>query len=522
MGESNLTTPLAKAIIATYSQGQEDELLEPHLLVEADNSPIGRIGKGDCVIFYNIRGEREIELTRSLTDKEFNHFARKNLDLSFVTMVQYKKGLNTSVAFPPQQRLKNTLGEVLSRAGKRVVKITEAEKAIHLAYFLNGKREQPYPGEESIVLPTRKDVATFDQAPEMSAAEVTEKTCQVLADPSADVVIVNLCNVDVVGHSANEKAVLRAVETVDRCLGRILACARKNHVTSVVTADHGTVERWLYPDGTIDTGHTRSPVPCIVDAAGQFRLRDRGALSNLAPTVLDLLGLSVPEEMTEQSLVKGRFERSKRLLLLILDGWGHNDEDYGNMIGKAQTPKFDELWAQSPHTMLAAAGEAVGLPPKVVGNSEVGHLHIGAGRRVLSDRLRIDEAIADGSFMNNRAFLWIIEEAKRRKQALHLLGIVSFYSSHGSVEHLKALLGLCKKERVEPVYVHAMLGRRGEKPQAGARYIGMIEEECRELGVGNVVGVIGRYWSMDREENWDRIEKTYRWLVEGVGIKCRV
>jgi 2,3-bisphosphoglycerate-independent phosphoglycerate mutase len=517
--ESNLTTPLAKAIIAAYDQGQEDELLEPHVLVDRNSLPVGRIANGDCVIFYDIRGEREVELTRSFTDKEFHHFPRKDFDLSFVTMIQYKEGLNTRVAFPPLEGLRGTLGEVASRAGKRVIKITEAEKAIHLAYFLNGKREGPYPGEERIVLPTRKDVATFDQAPEMSAAEVTEKTCQVLADPSADVVIVNLCNVDVVGHFESEKAVLRAVEVVDSSLGRILDSARRNGVASIITADHGTVERWLYPEGAINTGHTRSPVPCIVDSQGEFHLRDTGELSDVAPTALDLLGLPVPEEMTGQSLVKGRVKRARRLLLLILDGWGHNDEDYGNMILKARTPNFDELWSQSPHTLLAAAGEAVGLSPKGVGNSEVGHLHLGAGRRVLSDRVRIDKAVTDGSFMNNEAFLWAIEEAKRKKRALHLLGIVSFYSSHGSVEHLRALLRLCKRERVEPVYVHAMLGRRGEKPQAGARYIDMIEEECKDLGAGQVVGVIGRYWSLDREENWDRIERTYHWLVEGAGIR---
>ena len=520
MSESNLAAPLAKAIIAAYRQGQEDELLEPHVLVDEERKPIGRVAMGDGVIFYDIRGEREIELTQALTQKRFPHFETKDLDLSFVTMVRYKKNLDVRAAFPPLEGIKNTLGEVLSKAGKRVRKITEAEKAMHLSYFLNGKREEPYHGEERIVIPTRKDVATFDQAPQMSATEVTEATCKALGDSSIDVVIVNLCNVDVVGHFANADAVLRAVQTVDEALGRILRCAHKNRVRTVITADHGTVERWLYPDGTVDTGHTRSPVPFIVDEEG-FTLHDGGELADVAPSMLNLLGISQPAEMTGQSLIEGQAPHAERLLLLILDGWGHNDEVYGNMIGKASTPNFDELWTGRPHTLLAAAGEAVGLSDKSVGNSEVGHLHIGAGRRVLSDRVRIDKAIADGSFARNEAFLWAAEEAKRRGAALHLLGIVSFYSSHGSVEHLRALLRLCKQEKVAPVYIHAMLGRRGERAQAGARYIGMIESECRELGVGQVAGVIGRYWSLDREHNWDRIERTYRWLVEGLGVKVR-
>jgi len=498
-------TPLARAILAAYAAGQEDELLEPHVLVSAQGEPLGRIRRGDAVIFYNIRGEREVELTRALTEREFPHFPTEDLDLAFVSMVRYRNDLGVRPAFPPLERLHNTLGEVLSRAGRRVVKITEAEKAVHLAYFLNGKREEPYEGEERIVVPTRKDVATFDEAPQMSAKEVVEAACKVLGRPSADVVVVNLCNVDVVGHFENRAAVVAAVETVDAALGELVECARANGVTSVVTADHGTVERWLYPDGTVDTGHTSSPVPFIVDAEGA-RLSESGGLKDVAPTILDLMGLERPAEMSGVSLIGGGAPRAKRVLVLILDGWGHSDSDHGNMIRLARTPNFDALWSKRPHSLLEAAGEAVGLPEGSVGNSEAGHLHLGAGRPVLSDRLRIDRSIKDGSFAANEAFLWAIGEAKRRKTALHLMGIVSFYSSHGSIEHL-------------PVYVHAMLGRRGERPQAGAHYVGTIEEECLRLGFARTAGVIGRYWSLDREENWDRIERTYRWLVYGEGIE---
>ncbi|MBN2250693.1 MAG: alkaline phosphatase family protein [Candidatus Altiarchaeota archaeon] len=512
-------TPIAQAILRAYQAGQEDELLDPHVLVSGDGKPRGRIGKGDAVIFYNIRGEREVELTQALTQRDFTHFKTADLDLAFVTMVRYRKDLDARVAFPVHEALKNTLGEALAEAGKKVVKITEAEKAVHLAFFLNGKREEAFANEERIVVPTRKDVATFDQAPQMSAAEVTAETCKALADPSLDVVIVNLCNVDVVGHFENEGAVLQAVETVDRSLGQMIACAREHGITSLITADHGTVERWLYPDGTVDTGHTASLVPCIIDSDANLSLKEGGELSDVAPTILHLLGLHQPREMTGRSLVQGNVSPTKRLLFLILDGWGHNEQDYGNMILRAQTPWFDELWQRCPHTLVAAAGQAVGLSEGSVGNSEVGHLHLGAGRKALSDRLRIDRAIEEGAFRENQAFGWAITEAKRRGRALHLMGIVSFYSSHGSVRHLEALMRLCKREKVSPVYIHGMLGRRGERPLAGARYMGMIEEECRKLGVGQVSGVIGRYWSLDREENWDRIERTWRWLVLGEGIK---
>jgi 2,3-bisphosphoglycerate-independent phosphoglycerate mutase len=142
---------------------------------------------------------------------------------------------------------------------------------------------------------------------------------------------------------------------------------------------------------------------------------------------------------------------------------------------------------------------------------------MGAGRRILSDRVRIDQAIADGSFFANDAFRWAMQGARRDGTRLHLLGIVSFYSSHGSVNHLKALLEMARREGVSDVAIHGMLGRRGERPESGARYIEVIERETERLGIGVLASVIGRFWSLDREENWDRIEKTYRWLVEGQG-----
>jgi 2,3-bisphosphoglycerate-independent phosphoglycerate mutase len=154
-----------------------------------------------------------------------------------------------------------------------------------------------------------------------------------------------------------------------------------------------------------------------------------------------------------------------------------------------------------------------------VGNSEVGHLHIGAGRVVPSDRLRIEKAIDNSSFTENSALRWAMEGALNDGTSLHLLGIISFYSSHGSVEHLRALLQMAKKIGTPNVFIHGMLGRRGEKPESGAIYVEELESECEKFGYGKFVSLIGRFWSLDREQNWDRIEKSYRWLVLGEGRK---
>jgi 2,3-bisphosphoglycerate-independent phosphoglycerate mutase len=512
---------MAEAVRSAYNAGEEDEALSPRVLVDNAGLAMGRIGDHDLVIFYDIRGEREVQLTRAFVEPGFPPFATAGRVARFTTMIEYHSELPVAVAFPPEVAVRGTLGEALAAAGKRVVKVVESEKAVHLSYFLNGKREAAFPGERLSVVESRKDVANYDQAPEMSAAEVTARVLAELRG-DADVIVVNYANIDVVGHLQDAAAVVAAVETVDRELGRVLAAAEAAGVTAIVTADHGTVEKWLYPDGKIDTGHTDSPVPLALVGPGLkgVTLRPGGALTDVAPTLLDLLGLPVPPEMTGASLILGQpaGATAGRALLIICDGWGERAEDYGNMIRRAATPVMDRLRAERPFTALAAAGEAVGMPAGKVGNSEAGHLHLGAGRRLLSDRQRIDAAIADGSFRSNPAFAAAMDVAVREGRALHLLGIVSFYSSHGSVEHLYELLKMARERGVGQVFHHALLGRRGERPEAGARYIDDVEALCEQLGLGRVVTVMGRFWALDRENNWDRVERAYRALADGVGV----
>jgi 2,3-bisphosphoglycerate-independent phosphoglycerate mutase len=520
--------PLADALRAAYRAGEDDETMEPLVLVDAEGRPIGRVRDGDYVVFYDIRGEREIELTEAFVDEEFPHFPRETMKTSWVTMIEYHPGLDVRVAFPPLGVIRDTLSGVLSGAGLRQVKIVESEKRVHVTYFMNGRRNGPFPGEEWRIVPSL-EFEGYLPPPAMRAEAVADTAIEALRDPEVDLLVVNWANVDVIGHSEDRKAILQAVSTVDTQLGRAIEAAKEMGVTAMVTADHGTVEKWYYPDGAIDTGHTDSPVPFVLVAPQLpgVGVRDGGTLVDVAPTVLELLGIEKPTEMTGASLLDGSTGsrlKNPRVALFILDGWGARDDLWGNLILEAETPVMDGLQDDCPATRIEAAGEAVGLPDtvpnrpgKTVGNSEVGHLHIGAGRVVPSDRLRIERAIADGGFSRNPAFRWAMEGARRDGASLHLLGIISFYSSHGSVEHLKALLRMAKQVGVPRVYVHGMLGRRGEKPESGAIYVEDIEAECSTLGVGRFVSLIGRFWSLDREQNWDRIEKSYRWLVHGKG-----
>ncbi len=510
---------MSEAVRKRYQEGEGDEELSPLVRADAQGKPVYRIQPGELVIFYDLRGEREVELSRALTEPDFPHFPIAG-PVQLYTMIEYHPSLNAKVAFPPEERLKNTLCEVLSSAGISILKISESEKAIHLGYFLNGKRVEPFPGEERVVIPS-PEVDDYSQVPELSAEQVAEKSLELLSNPAYQFLVVNFANVDVVGHLENESAILKAVEMVDQQMARVVEKALSLGITCLITADHGTVEKWLYPDGAIDTGHTSSPVPLILADArlkGKKVSLAQGELIDLAPTILALFNLSPPPEMRGKNLLKALPLQAERALLLILDGWGWREEEYGNLILKANTPNFDRLWQEFPHTILKASGLSVGMPEGTVGNSEAGHLHIGAGRRIYSDRLRIDLAIKSKEFFTNPVFLEAIQLSRQKHLPLHLLGIVSFYSSHGSLEHLFALLDLCKKEKAEQVYLHCLLGRRGERPESGAYYIAQVEERCSQLGLAKVATVMGRFWALDREERWERVERAYRALVFGEGI----
>lgn len=509
---------MSEAVRAAYGRGQDEERMEPLLRVDGWGRPVGRIGPGDAVVFYDIRGEREVELTAALVDPAFTAFPVEQLGLRFATMIEYDPRLPVRVAFPPIECLRGTLGEAVSRAGLGQSRVAESEKAIHISYFFAGKRQEPFPDERRIVLPSPAEPLA---SPRMRAGEVAEAVESELADPTRALVVVNLANIDVVGHGEDRRAIEAAVAAVDAAVGRMVGAAQRHGVTAVVTADHGTAERWLYPDGSVDTGHTDSPVPFVLvppPGATVGGLCGGGSLADVAPTVLELLGLETPAEMTGRSLlVPGTAPRAGRVLLVVCDGWGVAEPGPGNLIAAAPTPAMDALLAAFPHTLLAAAGEAVGLPPGTVGNSEAGHLHLGAGRVVPADRVRIAAAIEDGSFFTNDAFRWAAESARESGRPLHLLGIVSFFSSHGSLDHLFALLELARRVGVREVNVHALLGRRGERPESGAHYLGLVEERAAELGLGRVVSVIGRFWALDRERHWGRVRRAYDLLVRGVG-----
>ncbi|MBE2918142.1 2,3-bisphosphoglycerate-independent phosphoglycerate mutase [Anoxybacillus flavithermus] len=295
--------PLA-CIDDSYANGIYDEFVLPSVIVREDGTPVATIQDNDAVIFYNFRPDRAIQISNTFTNDDFRSFDRgpkhpKNL--FFVCLTHFSETVKGYVAFKPTN-LDNTLGEVLSQNGLKQLRIAETEKYPHVTFFMSGGREEKFPGEERILIDSPK-VATYDLKPEMSAYEVTDALLKEIEADKFDAIILNYANPDMVGHSGKLEPTIKAVEAVDECLGKVVDAIIAKGGIAIITADHGNADEVLNPDGSPNTAHTTNPVPVIVTKKG-ITLRQDGILGDLAPTMLDLLGLQQPKEMTGKTLIQ--------------------------------------------------------------------------------------------------------------------------------------------------------------------------------------------------------------------------
>ena len=295
----------AMLVKRSYEDNINDEFVVP-ALVKIKDEEKGKIKTGDTVIFFNFRSDRTRQLTRAFIEPDFSRFDRgeKPPEVYFVSMTQYDKKYNCMVAFPPQG-IDNTLGEIISAKGLRQLRIAETEKYAHVTFFFNGGIEKPYPGEDRVLI-SSPDVATYDLKPEMSAFEVTDKVINLIKNEKYDLIILNYANPDMVGHTGFIDSAIKAVETVDSCVGKVVPEINKVGGIAIITADHGNAEEMICPisSGTV-TAHSTSPVPFIVCSKG-FKINKNAKpykLSDIAPTVLKLLGLVKPPEMTGISII---------------------------------------------------------------------------------------------------------------------------------------------------------------------------------------------------------------------------
>jgi 2,3-bisphosphoglycerate-independent phosphoglycerate mutase len=288
-----------QAVTDGYDRGESDEFLKPTIVDQQ-----GLIEDGDCIIFFNFRPDRAREITRAFVDPDFGEFERANIKVNFVCMTQYDATINAPVAYAPQN-LDDTLGEIISRAGLKQLQIAETEKYAHVTYFFNGGKETPNPGEDRVLIPSPK-VATYDLQPEMSAYQVTDTVIERIRSGNYHLIILNFANPDMVGHTGIIEAAVKAVETVDSCVGRVVEEILAQGGAVLLIADHGNAEKMIdLETGQPHTAHTTNPVPfvLILDDGKEHRLREGGVLADVAPTILNLMGIPVPKAMTGKSLM---------------------------------------------------------------------------------------------------------------------------------------------------------------------------------------------------------------------------
>lgn len=520
---------LAKEIERLYQQGLTDYYMEPLVMVDANQDPIGLIQDDDAVIFCCKRGEREVQLTRSFIDPSFIEFETRDLNnVNFTTLTLYHEmflQMPAAVAFPPSQVIEDTIGDVISQNELRQLRIAESEKFAHVTFFLNGNNNRIFPGEDHIQIPSLKGIS-FDQVPELRSEEVAGEVINALQNGKHAFIVVNFPNGDMIGHFENIEPKIKCAEAVDRQLGKVLSAAASAGYVTLITADHGILESALGPNGTPNLCHTNNLVPFIIvdpdlKHPTDVTLRRAGTLADVAPTALQIMGLTKPELMTGHSLLQDGYadNPARKVLLVVLDGWGLGKLDQTNPIFLADTPVWDRLITKFPFAPLAASGKAVGLIDWKAGNSEAGHQTIGAGRTVLQDDARIELAIEDGSFFKNPVFLSAFSKTNAGNGSLHLIALLSEKSSHGSISYPIALLRLAKANKVKKVFVHAIFDGRSTKVRSAVGFLEKLQNEMNALGLGEIATGIGRGFALDRDGDYRKTKQAYDALAFGKGQK---
>ena len=494
---------LAELVREAYQKGEIDYSLPPLTLGN------GYIQDGDTVVFCCRRGEREIELTEMFTDPDFSKAERralKDLDFSILTLY-HEKFKDLPVAFGPSH-VKMPLAEALSNAGKTQFHCSESEKFAHVTFFLNGGVNEPFPGETDTCVPSLKGVP-FDTKPELSLPEVADKVVDALG--KYDFIVTNFANGDVIGHTANDAAKIEAAGHVSRALEKVITEARKAGYVIAVTADHGNIEVLHTDKGKPHVAHTSNLVAFImIDPLGgaPITLKD-GSLKDIAPTVLNVMGIPQPAEMDGEVLCSGHdFGKDRKMLLIICDGWGFGDKTDNDAIFLGDTPYWDSLVTDEACSSLHASGGYVGLGDGKPGNSEAGHSNIGAGRVVPQDDIRLDTAIQDGSFMKNEVLLKAVENARTKKRPLHLIGLLTKKSSHGSIYYPLAVAEMAKD--LPEVYLHVIFDGRSTEPGSAPALLEELDAMIEERGLSlTVADGVGRGIALDRDGNYAKVKRAY-------------
>lgn len=294
-------TNMVDSVKESYNEGVTDEFIKPIIKVDNNGNPIGQINEGDVVICFNFRTDRLRELSIALTQKDMPDYGMKTMNLEYYTMTRYDDNFEGVNIIYNKENLNNTLGEIMALSGKKQIRIAETEKYPHVTFFFSGGREKEFENEKRILIPSPK-VATYDLQPEMSAFKVKDAIIAEIKKADVDFVCLNFANGDMVGHTGIWDAIIKAVETVDKCVGEIVERAIRNNYCTLIISDHGNADNAINPDGSPNTAHSLNPVPCILVSENYKRIND-GTLADVAPTILKIMNMDIPEEMTGKILV---------------------------------------------------------------------------------------------------------------------------------------------------------------------------------------------------------------------------
>ena len=521
------TASLQQVLRECYSRGEMDYWMAPLTRV-VDGKPVGKIRNGDSLFFCCRRGDRERQLTEAFADPSFDKFEVEPMpDLSIVPLVQYHEKFAGLPTIFPVLRPKGTMGEVLSRAGVAQTRIAESEKAAHVTFFFNGRRVEPYANEEWIAVPSPHS-SEFLSKPATSTAGVAMEVERAMAAAKSEgdgrhFILANLAAGDIIGHLDDWDANVLCAEAVDQALSTICAAAAEHSYAVAVTADHGLLERFVNDDGSHNLGHTSSRVPfgLVLPAGGpsvQLCPAEDATLADVAPTLLGIMGIPVPEGMTGKC--RAVFDGTcDRLVLVVLDGWGIGSDDTAtNPIVAANTPCMSRMRKECPYMTLAAAGMAVGLPEGRSGNSETGHLTLGAGRGVPQDELRISRAVAAGELGENEAVNYGFEAARNHGGDIHVIAMLSGRSSHGNMDEAIAVLRAAADKGIGRAWLHLILDGRSSPPQGAADLLGVLEAKLPPPLDVEVATAMGRAYALDRSGSYsEKTQVAYRALVTGEG-----
>ncbi len=300
-GKGTPATDILDAMQKSYDTGVTDEFMKPIVVVGRNDKPVGTIKEGDVIVFFNFRNDRAKELTIALTQKDMPEAGMKTMPLYYCTMTPYDANFKGLHVIYPKENADNTIGEVLAFAGKKQLRIAETEKYAHVTFFFSGGREETFSNEDRILIPSPK-VATYDLQPEMSAYQVRDAVIKAIESEKYDFICLNFANGDMVGHTGIYKAIMKAVETVDECAGAVVKAARSKGYDIMIIADHGNADMAINPDGSPNTAHSLNPVPCIL-ISDDYKAIKEGILADVAPTLLTIMGIPIPQEMTGKVLV---------------------------------------------------------------------------------------------------------------------------------------------------------------------------------------------------------------------------